>query len=68
MFQPPIPCNVFYTTDTYVLHKGSEIVIWIGEEALPEKIKVAGILAERIVKVDLQKQDEEIEKYISFIG
>lgn len=67
LLQFPVPCDRFFPSDVYVLNKGNEVSIWLGNLQY-EKSWIAKLLAERIVKVDLQKKDVEAESCISIIG
>lgn len=67
MLQLPLPCNRFYINDPFVLNDGNQVTIWMAE-VHPEKARTAILLAEYIVKVDLQKKNEEITNYINIIG
>lgn len=51
----------------FVYDEGNEVTIWIANLD-PVSTRTAILLAERIVKVDLQKKDEEVESCISVIG
>lgn len=63
-----MPCTRFYVNDPFVLDEGNQVTIWMAE-VNTEKARTATLLAEYIVKVDLQlENDEEIANYIYVIG